>query len=189
MERTNNFLRTTFIAHEMGGSYMKRGFEKKALCCFYLPAMFIRFTYIAYIIIFKDDNPQGQCINFLILNVIFLLITLGCSKYLMYKGLKLTQELLWIIWSILLICNALDDKQPEWDLGVFWLIMLGSMLCRFIIMVIEIFYLVMTLKDVFPRVMQIWTGNSPQKSTPGSKLPPTINTKNDIKKSSLPPKP
>lgn len=157
VERTSNFLRNTFIGHEIGGAYFKSGYERKALCCFYLPAMLFRFMYLAWMVMFLDDDPEAQTWRFLIINVLFMLITLGCMRFFVYKGLKLTQEIFWLIWSVLLIANAIDDKQPEWDLGMFWLIMVGSMFSRFVIMVIEIFYFLMTLKDVLPKAQKYWT--------------------------------
>lgn len=75
------------------------------------------------------------------------------GPYLEFKALVTVREVLFLLWSAIILLNALDDVKPRIDLFMFWILSLLTLILRFIIMAIEIVIFVKVLSKSFLKKM------------------------------------
>jgi hypothetical protein len=110
-----------------------------ALSKSYHPLLFLRFLGLVCVILFLDGERRWQTWYFLAINLVYFLLTLSNMSHFLFPKIYLAEELLILVWSVILVLNAYDDINPWWGLNSFWIFSMFEMCSYVLIMLLEIF--------------------------------------------------
>jgi len=146
-ELSKYFLDFNNICQEFVGSYMGPNFHTSILAKLFHVTLLFRGLIIGCLICFVDDYRRIQAWSIFGLNTFIFLLTLPVGVHFEFRGLYIFQEFLYFLWGGLLVVNAHDDINPVWGLPVFWGISVTVLLCRFFIMLIDIYLILWSIVD------------------------------------------
>jgi hypothetical protein len=105
-----------------------------------------RTLFTILIIYWLKFDRRIQAWSFFAFNAVYLVFSTLISEHLEYKGAVLFKEFMFFLWSVIIVINAHDDINPQWNLFVFWVLSILTIVFRFFIMMIEFYIYAQVIK-------------------------------------------
>lgn len=135
-----------YMCVEYSAANMKKDYNKSSIAKIYNFLGLTRTLTVLLLVYWVDFSRIIQAWSFLTFNMIYLVLTMIVGDLLEFKGLVMFKELLFFLWSVIIVINAHDDISPTWELFIFWIFSLLTIIFRFLIMMIEIIIFIQVIQ-------------------------------------------